>query len=78
MDATALVSLISSVGFPIIACIYMARWVTKQMDSYRQDIKDIQQTHKEEISRVTEALDNNTKALQELSVYIKEADKNDV
>lgn len=74
MDASAIVSLIGSLGFPVVACIYMARWVNKQMDSYRQDIKDIQQTHKEEIARVTDALDNNTKALNELTIYIKKGD----
>ena len=71
MDAGTIGALISSIGFPILACIYMARWITKQMDSYREDIKEIQQNHKEEIARVTDALDNNTKALNELSAYIR-------
>lgn len=74
MDASTIVSLISSLGFPIIACIYMARWVSKQMDSYRADIKELQEDHKIEISKVTEALNNNTKALIELSAYIKRSD----
>lgn len=75
MDATAVVSLIGSLGFPIVACIYMARYVNKQMDGYREDIKEIQKEHKEEIGKVTEALDNNTRALQELSIYIKGEEK---
>lgn len=74
MDVSTIVSLISSLGFPIIACIYMARWVSKQMDSYRADIKELQEDHKIEISKVTEALNNNTKALIELSAYIKRSD----
>lgn len=74
MDVSAIVSLISSLGFPIIACIYMARWVSKQMDSYRADIKELQEDHKAEIGKVTEALNNNTKALIELSAYIKRSD----
>lgn len=74
MDVSTIVSLISSLGFPIIACIYMARWVSKQMDSYRADIKELQDDHKAEISKVTEALNNNTKALIELSAYIKGSD----
>ena len=72
MDAGTIGALISSIGFPILACIYMARWVTKQMECYREDIKELQQSHKEEIAKVTEALDNNTRALQELSFYIKD------
>lgn len=75
MDVSTIVSLISSLGFPIIACIYMARWVSKQMDSYRADIKELQEDHKAEIGKVTEALNNNTRALIELSAYIKEGKK---
>lgn len=74
MDAGTIGALISSIGFPILACIYMARWVTKQMECYREDIKELQQAHKDEITKVTEALDNNTRALQELTIYIKKED----
>ena len=52
----------------------MARFVTKQLDSYRADIKELQDEHKAEIGKVTEALNNNTKALIELSAYIKGSD----
>lgn len=72
MDAQTIISLVSSLGFPIIACIYMAKYVEKQINNYRTDIKEMQAEHKEEIGKVTEALDNNTKALIELSTYIKE------
>ena len=72
MDASTIVSLVGSLGFPVAACIYMAGYVRKQVDVYRADIKDLQQAHKDEIGKVTEALDNNTKALTELSIYIKE------
>lgn len=77
MDASTVVSLISSLGFPIVACIYMAGYTRKQIDVYRQDIKDLQAEHKDEIGRVTEALDNNTRALIELSAYIKEGKRHD-
>lgn len=77
MDVSTIVSLISSLGFPIVACIYMAGYTRKQIDVYRQDIKELQAEHKEEIGRVTEALDNNTKALIELSAYIKEGKHRD-
>jgi hypothetical protein len=50
----------------------MAKYVEKQINNYRTDIKEMQTEHKEEIGKVTEALDNNTKALIELSTYIKE------
>ena len=44
------------------------------MDCYREDIKEMQKEHKEEIGKVTEALNNNTRAVIELSDYIKRKD----
>lgn len=77
MDVSTIVSLISSLGFPIVACIYMANYTRKQIDVYRADIKELQAEHKAEISKVTDALDNNTRALIELSAYIKEGKRHD-
>lgn len=77
MDASTVVSLISSLGFPIVACIYMANYTRKQIDVFRADIKELQAEHKDEISKVTDALDNNTHALIELSTYIKEEKRHD-
>lgn len=57
---------ITSVGFPIFACLCMGYFIKTQIDSYRQDIKELQKEHKEEIGKVTEALNNNTIALQRL------------
>lgn len=61
-----ILSLIPSVGFPIVACIFMGWYVKYQTDNYRAEVKDIQKEHREEISKVTEALQNNTLALQKL------------
>ena len=59
-------SVISSVGFPIVACIGLAFYVKYQTDAYRQEVKDLQREHKEEINKMTAALDNNTEALHRL------------
>lgn len=45
MDVNGVLTAISSVGFPIVACIYMAYVNKNQTD-----------THKEEMNKVTEAL----------------------
>lgn len=69
------IQLISSLGFPIVACIAMA-WYTKyQTDNYRTEVKDMQKEHKEEITKVTEALNNNTLALQKLCDKLENEDK---
>lgn len=58
--------LITTVGFPIVACLFMGWYVKYQTDNYRSEVKDMQKEHKDEITKVTEALQNNTLALQKL------------
>lgn len=60
------VSMIASLGFPIVACLYMAQYVKKQTDTYREDVKELQKEHKDEISKVVKALNDNTIAIQKL------------
>lgn len=59
-------TMITTVGFPIVACLFMGWYVKYQTDNYRSEVKDIQKEHKDEIQKVTEALNNNTLALQRL------------
>lgn len=62
----AVLQMITTVGFPIVACLFMGWYVKYQTDNYRAEVKDMQREHKEEITKVTEALHNNTIALQKL------------
>ena len=55
MDVSSVISIVSQVGFPIAMCLVMA-WYIK----YTND------QHKDEISKITEALNNNTLAVQKL------------
>ena len=55
MDASSIVTIVSQVGFPIAMCLVMA-WYIK----YTND------QHKEEIDKITEALNKNTLAVQKL------------
>lgn len=55
MDLGAIQTIISNLGFPI-ACVVAMFWM---MNKERED-------HKEEMQKVTEALENNTLALTEL------------
>lgn len=71
------IQLISSLGFPIVACIFIAVWTARQNDNYRSDIKDLQREHKEEIKQVTEALNNNTLVLQKLCDKLDDDKKGD-
>ena len=67
IDFEAISNLISTVGFPIV-CFLMCGWYVK----YREDKNDekfvnLNKQHDEESKRMTEAVNNNTIALQKLT-----------
>ena len=55
MDANAIVQLVSSLGFPIACCIAMF-WQNNRLN----------ETHKAEVSKLNEAINNNTIALNHI------------
>lgn len=66
-----IMQLIGSYGFPILACIAMAWYVKYTTDKNREDIKQSRESHKEEMNKITEALNNNTMAVHDLRVMIE-------
>lgn len=66
MDFNTIIGAIGSVGFPIVACIAIAWFFYKVNENYRQDIKELTASHKEEAQSMRDALNNNTLALQKL------------
>lgn len=61
MDTQAFTQLVSSIGFPIVACMIM--WKTLQ---------DSTAAHKEEMDGMKESLNQNTLVLSELKQMIKD------
>lgn len=55
LDVQTIVSLIGSLGFPIAACVAMFSMLNKEREE-----------HKSEMAKVTEAIANNTMALEAL------------
>lgn len=55
MDANAIIQIISGVGFPIAVCLICFWYVNK-----------LTETHKEEVNKLTDALNNNTLVMQKL------------
>lgn len=55
MDASAITSLISSVGFPIACCIYLIYSNNKTAEK-----------HAEEVEKLRETVENNTKVMLKL------------
>lgn len=66
MTVNDIITIVTSVGFPIVACGAMAWYVKYTSDRHSQEIQDLNNQHKEEMEQVTEALNNNTLALQKL------------
>lgn len=66
MDIQALLQAVSSVGFPIVCCGAMMYYVKYSTDRNREDMLKLTEQHKSEIIQITEAINNNTLALQKL------------
>ena len=59
MDYSTAAQLIGSLGFPIMACIGLFYYLTKEQES-----------HKQEMNTVTEALNRNTEVMIELKTIL--------
>lgn len=61
MDLESVTSLITTVGFPIVCCIYMAYMV-----------KDMNEKHQSEMNSMRDALNANTTAIEKLETLINQ------
>ena len=61
-----IVSVVSAVGFPIVAALGCGFFVKWQYEQNMKQNEELRKEHKEEVSKMTEALNNNTIALQKL------------
>ena len=59
-----IVEIISSIGFPIVMCLILFRYMEKQSEKHDKEIHDL-----------TETINNNTKILTELTTLIKTINK---
>lgn len=73
------VQLISTLGFPIVACICMALYVKEQTKNNREDVKELNTQHTQEMNafkdEIKEALNNNTIALTKLCEKLEREEK---
>ncbi len=61
MDMNAVIQLISTVGFPIFACVALGYLLFRE-----------QNEHKEEIGKLTEALNGNTTVMAQLKQLLED------
>ena len=67
MSEIASASFISSVGFPIFACIY----IYLQNQKLNEMIQEQNKMHTQEMLLFKDAIDNNTKAINDLTIKLK-------
>lgn len=60
------VQVISAVGFPIVAALGCGFFVKWQYEQNMKQTEEMRKEHREETAKMTEALNNNTIALQRL------------
>ena len=75
MDLTTIMSAISSLGFPIVACIAIAWYFNKVNENYRNDIKEINSQNRDQLDKLTEAISNNTVAVARLVEKLDKEEK---
>ncbi len=63
MDGTALATLIGQYGFPIVAFFVLFRYMGKQ-----------EERHKEEMDKMSQAIDNNTTVMRQVLSKMKGGD----
>ena len=67
-------NIISSMGFPIAMCVLMCYYIKYTQDNYRKDINDLNEKHKEESTKLVQAINNNTLVVKELSERLNKED----
>lgn len=61
-----IVSIISAVGFPIVAAIGCGYFVKWQYEQNLKQIEEMRKEHREEVAKMTEAINNNNTLLQRI------------
>lgn len=61
-----IVSIISAVGFPIVAAVGCGYFVKWQYEQNQKQVESMRLEHKEEVQNMTKAIENNTVALTRL------------
>lgn len=64
MDVGAIIQIVGSLGFPIAACIAVFWYLMKESEN-----------HKEEVNKLSEALQNNTIALTKLCDELEKGER---
>lgn len=66
MDIQLILTAVSTVGFPIVGCCALAYFFAKTTNNYREDLKQQNAEHRDEIRNLAEVINRNTLVIQSL------------
>lgn len=86
MDVTAIFELIGSYAFPIVACIAIFKKLSddskayreesaRMAEAYRSELRTMADIHRAETEKLSEAVQNNTIAVNQLVDHLREVGK---
>ena len=75
MDIQILIQAVTQVGFPIVCCGAMMWYVKYSTDKNREEIDKLNEQHRQEMTDVTTAVNNNTVVLTRLCEILKSGDE---
>lgn len=71
MDVQSILQAVTTVGFPIVCCGAMMWYVKYSTDQNRDEVSKLNEQHRQEMTEVTQAINNNTMALQKLCDHMQ-------
>lgn len=74
MDFNVIMNAVQGMGFPIVMCGAMGWYVYDTTKKHREEIRRLNEEHKSEMGSITEAVHNNTVALEKLCVLMERLD----
>lgn len=75
MDIQIFVQAVTQVGFPIVCCGAMMWYVKYSTDKNRDEVDKLNEQHRQEMTDMTTALNNNTVVLTRLCEILKSGDE---
>ena len=75
MDIQIFVQAVTQVGFPIVCCGAMMWYVKYTTDKDREEVDKLNEQHRQEMTDMTTALNNNTVVLTRLCEILKSGDE---
>lgn len=75
MDMQIFIQAVTQVGFPIVCCGAMMWYVKYSTDKNREEVDKLNEQHRQEMTDMTTAVNNNTVVLTRLCEILKSGDE---